>query len=64
MPSGQRRIIKQAKFTYSSVGKAFEIQVKTIEDQVEKNNKVLQEHGKQLVEYSKEKEPSAHSKQK
>ena len=29
-----------------------------------KNNKVLQEHGKQLVEYSKEKEPSAHSKEK
>ena len=64
MPSGHRRIIKQAKFTYSSVGKAFEIQVKTIEDQGGKNNKVLQEHGKQLVEYSKGKEPSAHSKQK
>ena len=28
-----------------------------------KNNKVLQEHGKQLAEYSKEKEPPAHSKQ-
>ena len=64
MPSGHRRRIKQAKFTYSSLGKAFERQVKTIEDQGEKNNKALQEHGKQLVEYSKEKEPSANSKQK
>ena len=29
----KRQKIKQAKFSYSSIGKAFEIQAKTIEDQ-------------------------------
>ena len=33
LPFDQSRIIKQAKFTYSPVSKAFEKQVKTIEDQ-------------------------------
>ena len=33
LPSDQRRIIKQAKFTYSPLGKAFEKQTKAIEDQ-------------------------------
>ena len=32
----QSRIIKQAKFTCSPLGKAFEKQIKTIEDQGEK----------------------------
>ena len=36
LPSNQQQIIEQAKFTYSSLGKAFEKQTKTIEDQ-EKN---------------------------
>ena len=31
LPSDQRRIIDQAKFTYSPLGKEFEKQVKTIE---------------------------------
>ena len=31
-PSDQTRIIEQAKFTYSPLGKAFEKQIKTIED--------------------------------
>ena len=31
----QSRLIEQAKFTYSPLGKAFEKQIKTIEDQVE-----------------------------
>ena len=31
--SNQQQIIKQAKFTYSPLGKAFEKQIKTIEDQ-------------------------------
>ena len=31
--SDQSRIIEQAKYTYSPLGKAFEKQIKTIEDQ-------------------------------
>ena len=34
--SDQKQIIKQAKFTYSPLGKAFEKQIKTIEDQAQK----------------------------
>ena len=33
LPSDQSRIIEQAKFTYSPLAKAFEKQIKTIEDQ-------------------------------
>ena len=33
LPSNKQQIIKQAKFTYSSLGKAFEKQIKTIKDQ-------------------------------
>ena len=36
LPSNQQQIIKQAKFTYSPLGNAFEKQIKTIEDQGEK----------------------------
>ena len=32
LPSSQQRIIQQAGFTYSPLGKAFEKQIKTIED--------------------------------
>ena len=32
--SNQKQITEQAKFTYSPLGKAFEKQIKTIEDQV------------------------------
>ena len=32
----QQQIIEQAKFTYSPLGKAFEKQIKTIEDQGQK----------------------------
>ena len=32
LPSDQSRIIEQAKFTYSPLSKAFEKQIKTIED--------------------------------
>ena len=37
MPSNQKHIIEQAKFNYSPLGKAFEKQPKTIEDQEGKN---------------------------
>ena len=33
LPFNQQQIIEQAKFTYSPLGKAFEKQIKTIEDQ-------------------------------
>ena len=36
LPSNQRQIIERAKFTYSLLGKAFEKQTKTIEDQGKK----------------------------
>ena len=36
LPSNQRQLIEQAKFTYSSLGKPFEKQIKTIEVQGEK----------------------------
>ena len=45
-------MIEQVKCVYSPPGKAFEKWTKTIEDQDKKQVKVLQEHGKQLVEYS------------
>ena len=39
-------MIEQAKFTYSPLGKAFEKQIKTIEDQEEKQIKPIQNQGK------------------
>ena len=36
LPSNQKQIIEQAKFTYSPLGKTFEKQTKTIEDQIKK----------------------------
>ena len=41
LPSNQQQIIEQTKFTYSPLGKAFDIQIKTIEDQP-KNRLMLQ----------------------
>ena len=42
LPSNQQQIIEQAKFTYSPLGKAFEKQIKTIEDQGKKQVKDLE----------------------
>ena len=42
-------MIEQAKFTYSPLDKAFEEQITTIKDQGERQLKVLEEHGKQIV---------------
>ena len=36
LPSNQQQIIEQAKFTYSPLGKAFKKQLRTIEDQGQK----------------------------
>ena len=42
LPSNQQQIIEQAKFTYSPLGKAFEKQIKTIEDQGKKQVEALE----------------------
>ena len=41
LPSNQQQIIEHAKFTYSPLGKAFEKQIKTIENQGEKQIEAL-----------------------
>ena len=41
LPSDQSRIIEQAKFTYSPLGKAFKKQIKTIEEQGKKQVEAL-----------------------
>ena len=38
LPSNQQQTTEQAKFTYSPLVKAFEKQIKTIEDQGKKTN--------------------------
>ena len=52
LPSNRQQIIQQAKFTYSHLGKAFEKQIKTIEDQGEKQVKAIQD--KQIVNINKD----------
>ena len=55
LPSGESRIIEQAKSTYSPLDKAFEKQIKTMQDQREKQIKALEKHGMQLMKSSSEK---------
>ena len=50
LPPDQRRVIEQAKFAYSPIGKAFEKQTKTIEEQGTKQIKAIDDHGKKLAE--------------
>ena len=45
LPSNQQQIIEQAKFTYCPLWKAFEKQIKTMEDQGEKHIKPIQNQG-------------------
>ena len=42
LPSNEQQMIQQAKFTYSPLGKAFEKQTKTIEDQEKKQIDALE----------------------
>ena len=42
LPSSQQQIIEQTKFTYSPLGKAFDKQIKTIEDQGKKQVDALE----------------------
>ena len=46
-------MIEQGKFTYSSLEKALEKQIKSILDQEKKQIKALEERGKQLVKSNK-----------
>ena len=45
LPSNQQQIIEQTKFTYSPLTKAFEKQIKTMEDQGNKRIKAIQDQG-------------------
>ena len=49
LPPDQRRVKEQAKFSHSPLGKAFEKQTKTIEDQGKKQIKAIEDHEKQLA---------------
>ena len=42
LPSNQQQIIKQTRFTYSPLGKAFKKQIKTIEDKGQKHIDALE----------------------
>ena len=53
LPSDQQQIIQQAKFSYSPLGKAFEKQIKTIENQGKKQAKAIQDN-KHLVNINKD----------
>ena len=46
LPSNQKQIIEQAKFTYSPLGKPFEKQAKTTEDQGQKQIKAIEDNKK------------------
>ena len=43
LPSNQKQIIEQARFTYSPLGQAFEKQIKTIEDKGQKSIDALKD---------------------
>ena len=49
LPSNQQQLIEQAKFTYSPLGKAFEKQAKTIEDQGEKQTETIKDQGEKQI---------------
>ena len=49
LPSNQKQVMEQAKFTYSPLGKAFEKQRKAIKDQGEKQIKVIEDNEKPLA---------------
>ena len=60
LPSNQKQMIEQAKFTYSPLGKAFKKQIKVIEDQAEKQIKAIQNQGqvKTIKKYAYDDEDS------
>ena len=64
--SNQQQIIEQAKFTYFPLGKAFEKQIKTTENQGEKQVKAIQEQRqvKKVKKYGHAEDTPFISKQK
>ena len=58
LPSNQKQIIEQTKFTYSPLGNAFEKQIKTIEDQGKKQvdalNTLKSDNNNKKLEIKKE----------
>ena len=64
LPSDQKRVIEQATFTYSPLGKVLEKQRKTIGDQDKNQMKALEEHGKQLIKSTGQKDSFQLLKQK
>ena len=51
LPSNQRQIIEQAKFAYSPLGKAFEKQTNTIEEQGKNRQKQLKNNEKNKLKF-------------
>ena len=59
LTSSQKQILEQASFTYSPLTKAFEKQIKTIEDEGEKQIKAINNNKKQLTNISEDYEAKA-----
>ena len=53
LPSNQRQIIEQAKFAYSPLGKAFEKQTNTIEEQGKNRQKQLKNNEKNKLKFQR-----------
>ena len=62
LPSNQKQIIEQVKFTYSLLGRAFEKQTKTIEDQGKKQIDTLKTLKPKEVEAIEDKSNYKHEK--
>ena len=58
LPSNQRKIKEQAKFTYSPLGKAFEKQIETIKDEGEKQVEALKPLETKEIESKSNNKPS------
>ena len=50
LPSNQKQITEQAKFTYSFLRKTFKKETKTIEDQRKNQISAIKNHGKQIID--------------
>ena len=53
LPSNQRQIIEQTKFAYSPLGKAFEKQTNTIEEQGKNRQKQLKNNEKNKLKFQR-----------
>ena len=62
LPSGHVWLIEQARFTYSPLGKAFEKQIKTLEDQGRKQLDAILNWNKRLAAFTNEDDHKDNSK--